>query len=127
MKFGKFKWVDLTVENAEEVKEFYCQVIGWKSNEMDMGGYADYLISNERSAEPVTGICHKKGTNEKLPSQWLNYVTVEDLQTALKKCTDLGEKQLTEIKGCGPGMAFSVIQDPGGAYLALMEEKESQA
>ncbi len=30
-KVGSITWFDLTVENAKEIKEFYSNVVGWKT------------------------------------------------------------------------------------------------
>ena len=28
-KYGQIEWIDLTVGSAEDIKDFYSQVIGW--------------------------------------------------------------------------------------------------
>ncbi|PJA97553.1 MAG: glyoxalase, partial [Ignavibacteriales bacterium CG_4_9_14_3_um_filter_34_10] len=38
---GSIGWIDLTVNNAEEVRDFYSKVIGWKSENVPMGDYFD--------------------------------------------------------------------------------------
>jgi len=51
---------------------------------VDQGGYNDFNITNPNNYKVVAGICHKKGEISNSPSQWLNYVTVESLDTVLK-------------------------------------------
>lgn len=34
---GKMEWMDVTVEDAEMVREFYQNVIGWTAEAFDMG------------------------------------------------------------------------------------------
>ena len=63
---GTILWTDLTVKNAEEVKDFYSKVIGWKPEPVSMGDYDDYNMANPATGEPAVGICHKRGTNENL-------------------------------------------------------------
>ena len=36
-RMGHIGWLDVTVENAEKVKTFYEQVVGWRTTEVDMG------------------------------------------------------------------------------------------
>ncbi|MDB5120296.1 MAG: hypothetical protein JWN56_1514 [Sphingobacteriales bacterium] len=73
-KFGKMLWQDLTVDNAVQIRDFYCDVVGWTFSEVDMGGYSDFNIINPNdNNEVVAGICHKKGEIANFPSQWLNY------------------------------------------------------
>lgn len=53
-------WHDLTVDNAEEVSDFYKQVVGWEKEGLSMGDYEDYIIKNPADNEVVAGICHAK-------------------------------------------------------------------
>lgn len=121
-KFGKIIWQDLTVENAEEVKDFYAQVVGWKVSAVNQGDYNDYNMIGENE-EVVAGICHRKGEIANFPSQWLNYVTVEDLKASLEKCKAMGGKITEGPKAMGKA-GYAIIQDPAGAYIVLMEEPE---
>ncbi len=121
-KTGKIFWQDLTVENAEQVKDFYCAVVGWMFENVSMGDYNDFNILNPKdNNEVVAGICHKRGGIKNLPSQWLNYVMVDDMEASLEKCRTLGGSIIDGPKAMGKSM-FAVIQDPAGAYLALMTE-----
>ncbi len=36
---GKIEWLDLTVDNATRVKDFYAKVVGWTSEGVSMGSY----------------------------------------------------------------------------------------
>lgn len=120
-KIGKIIWQDLTVENAEQVRDFYSEVVGWKFTEHAMKEYSDFNMVNSSDGEVVAGICHKRGENKNLPSQWLNYVAVENVEAALEKCKALGGKIIEGPKEVGKSK-FVVIQDPAGAYLALWQE-----
>ena len=68
---GSISWFDLTVQNTEEVRDFYSKVVGWKPEPVSLGDYDDYNMNSPESGRTVTGICHKKGPNTNLPSQWL--------------------------------------------------------
>ncbi len=35
---GIIKWVDLTVDDAEGVRDFYSAVVGWQAVPVDVGG-----------------------------------------------------------------------------------------
>ena len=41
---GQIEWLDLTVNDASRVKNFYASVVGWKADDVDMGSYSDYSI-----------------------------------------------------------------------------------
>lgn len=120
-KMGKIFWQDLTVENAEQVKDFYCSVVGWTFENVNQGEYNDFnIINTNDNNEIVAGICHKKGEIKNFPSQWLNYVIVENIEISVEKCKSLGGKIIEGPKLMGKSK-FVIIQDPAGAYLALME------
>jgi uncharacterized protein len=123
---GKILWTDLTVENADEIKDFYGSVIGWTFSEQPVADYVDYNVHNalEHGDECIAGICHKKGSNVNIPAQWLNYVIVKNLRESLANCQKLGGKTIDGPRKMGKNM-FAVIQDPAGAYLALMETTET--
>ena len=70
--------------------------------------------------EAVAGVCHARGANADLPSQWLIYITVEDLDQSLADCEELGGEVLVQPRRMGEDR-FCVIKDPAGAVCALYE------
>ncbi len=116
---GKIEWRDLTVENAEEVRDFYSSVVGWKTTNVSMGDYDDFCMNLPDSNETVAGVCHARGTNKDIPAQWLMYVRVADVVSSCKQCESLGGKILVEPKAMGKSQ-FCIIQDPAGAVLGLI-------
>ncbi len=117
-RIGKVLWQDLTVKDAEAIRDFYSQVIGWEFSPVDCGGYNDYNMLPPGSDEPAAGICHARGINADLPPVWLVYVTVEDVAASARRCLDLGGKILHGPRSTGENN-LCVIQDPSGAVLAL--------
>ena len=122
-KIGSIGWMDLTVQNAPQIRDFYRSVVGWGFDEVSMGDYADFSMKPAGADTPVTGICHARGTNADIPPQWLIYITVADLDASLMRCKELGGVALTDIKDMGGRMC--VIRDPAGAVVALYEPKGS--
>lgn len=118
-KAGSIVWRDLTVDDAEAIKDFYCAVVGWKATPFDMGKYNDYNISTPDGKETVAGICHPSGSNANLPPQWLVYVSVENVQESMDRCVQLGGKVIDGPRRMGKS-PFCVIQDPAGAVLGLI-------
>ena len=118
-QFGSITWTDLTVQNAEEVKEFYQHVVGWKAEPVSMGEYNDFNMNLPENNETVTGICHARGGNVKIPPQWLVYITVEDVDESAKKCLDLGGEIIIEPKNMEGYGRYCIIKDPAGAVAAL--------
>jgi len=105
------------------VRDFYSEVVGWKHSPVDMGGYSDFNMLTPASDKSTAGICHARGVNERLPPQWLIYITVENIEKSAARCIELGGKLLVQIKGTGGYGRYGVIQDPAGAVAALVEQK----
>jgi len=118
-QIGAIEWRDLTIDNAEQVRDFYCSVVGWKWSPVSMGDYDDFNVTCPSSGETVAGICHARGSNSELPPQWLMYVRVSDVAESAGKCRQLGGKVLHGPRTMGSSQ-FCVIQDPAGAVLALI-------
>ena len=117
---GSITWRDLTVKDAEKIRDFYSKVVGWKSSPVDMGGYNDFNMNLPGSGETVAGICHARGPNAKLPPQWLIYITVADVDESAKRCVELGGKIIDGPKAFGGETRVCVIQDPAGAVAAII-------
>ena len=79
---GTITWTDLTVENAEGLRDFYQSVTGWAPEPVSIAGYSDFVM-NDADGEPAAGICHARGGNAHLPPQWLVYITVDDLDQSI--------------------------------------------
>jgi len=117
-KIGSIGWHDLTVPDADNVRDFYQQVAGWKAEPIDMGGYSDYVMV-PTEGEPAGGICNRRGANDDIPPVWLMYIVVADLEASSTKCVELGGKIL---KGpTGGTHNFCIIEDPAGAVCALYQ------
>jgi hypothetical protein len=118
---GSIEWHDLTVENAEAVRDFYEAVVGWKPEPVNMGDYSDFNMTRPDSGEPAAGICHSRGVNTDLPPAWLIYISVEDIDASLREVAARGGRVLRPASGMGPTGRYAVIQDPAGAVCALFE------
>jgi hypothetical protein len=124
LEIGSIIWADLTIPNAEEVKEFYTNVIGWKPEPVVMGGYNDYSMNSPDSGRTIAGVCHSKGVNADLPPQWLLYFTVKDVDNSAELCKKSGGKVIAGPRNMGKYGRYCVIQDPAGAVAALFSPLE---
>ena len=120
-EIGSITWADLTVPNAEEVKDFYSKVVGWKSAPVSMGDYNDFNMNAPESGKTKAGICHNRGGNFELPAQWLIYITVKSVDESANLCKENGGKVLVEPKEMSGYGKYCVIEDPAGAVCTLFE------
>lgn len=117
---GSVGWCDLTVPDASNIRDFYTSVCGWSATDVSMGDYADYAMTTP-GGQMVAGICHKRGVNADLPSQWLLYVTVSDVRASLAQVAAQGGKVLRDATAMGSYGTVAIIQDPAGAVMALLQ------
>lgn len=118
---GKIEWLDLTVDNAAGVKDFYAKVVGWSTEGVSMGSYDDYNINLPGTDTTVAGICHARGSNANLPAQWLVYVRVADVAESAIACKARGGKVIEGPRRMGSSNVV-VIEDPAGAVMALISD-----
>lgn len=116
---GTIVWTDLTVADAPALRDFYAAVVGWRSEPVSMGAYADFNMLPPQGGAPVTGICHAREGNAGLPPVWLIYVAVASLDDAMRTCTERGGKVVDGPRPMG-AQRFCVIQDPAGACVGLI-------
>jgi predicted enzyme related to lactoylglutathione lyase len=116
--FGKILWHDLTIPNADEVRDFYKAVAGWDHEEVNMGDYSDY--SMKAGEEVVAGVCHAKGPNAEMPPQWMMYITVEDLDKTIAAAEARGGQVVGTVREMGENR-MAVIRDPAGATAVFYQ------
>lgn len=117
---GKIGWIDISVDDATGLRDFYSDVVGWKSEDVSMGDYSDYSMAMPGTGDVVTGVCHARGSNADLKGGWLVYITVADIQASAAACKVNGGKVIVEPRGLAGGQ-FCVIEDPSGATAALFQ------
>lgn len=123
---GTLIGLDLTVVDADGLRDFYASVIGWEVEPFDLGDYDDYFMKAPGTGDIVSGICHARGENADLPPQWLTYVVVADLDESLRRVEAGGGAKATAVKGEPGSTRYCVIRDPAGAHIALMEVAEDE-
>lgn len=124
MPKGAIVWRDLTVPDAENIKHFYSNVVGWDIKPHPMDGYDDFNVIISDTGETIAGICHARGSNAGIPPQWLMYIEVEDIQGSIERCKSLGGTVIHGPRFIGTHN-FCIIQDPAGAVIGLIETSVS--
>lgn len=115
---GRFCWYDLMSSDPARAQEFYTQLVGWTVQEVDMGEMGPYPMFHVGEAG-VGGLMKLESTE--IPSHWISYVSVDDLDASAAKVVELGGHvyvPITPIPGIG---RFSVIGDRQGAVISLFQ------
>ena len=117
---GKVGWIDIAVDDASGLRDFYSKVVGWKTENVSMGDYDDFAMAMPGTGEAVTGICHARGENADLPRGWLIYIVVADIAESIAACEAGGGRIVLAPRGLAGGR-FCIIEDPSGATAALYQ------
>jgi predicted enzyme related to lactoylglutathione lyase len=120
---GRIAWMDLTVSNAAETRDFYQAVIGWSVQDVEIkdgdSRYADFnMIADDGT--PLAGVCHARGVNVGLPGVWMIYLPVGDMEESLRRVEAEGGRIVKTTRMADGGHGYAVIEDPVGACLALV-------
>jgi uncharacterized protein len=117
---GKLIGTSLTVKQAEKVRDFYKQVIGWEHVLMDKGDYNDFRMTAS-DGQFVAGIHHQTAENmSSQPPVWIPTFFVSDLRKSLEICKELGGKVLMEPTSYEKNSG-AVIEYPVGAICGLCQ------
>lgn len=124
---GRFVWRDLMSTDPEASKSFYTQLFGWGTKEQDMGPEIGTYTMWTVGGCDIGGLVPLDPSHE-MPSHWISYVTVEDVEAAAVKAKELGGDApvpATDIPGVG---RFAVILDPQGGAISpfRFEERDGE-
>ena len=126
---GSFCWNELSTSDDDDAIKFYTELLGWevkKSNTPPCeGSEAPPMVYNEIvvGGKHVGGIYKMGPECGQMPSHWMAYVAVEDVDAKAARVAELGGTVCvppTDIPNTG---RFCVINDPTGATISLITLK----
>jgi len=119
---GKFVWFELMTNDVEKAKAFYSELFGWKIEGVDMGGFTYHMAKNGENG--VGGLMALQ-EKDKMPSSWMAYLSVPDVDAFAKKVTAAGGNVVVAPQDIHKVGRFAVVVDPQGAAFSLFKSAES--
>ena len=119
---GTMCWNELFTSNVDQAGKFYVQTLGWQTEAFDMGPMGVYTLfarKGEGKEGQVGGMMAMPQNMKGVPSHWLNYFAVTDVDASAKKVAELKGNVVmppTDIPNIG---RFAIVQDPQGATFAI--------
>lgn len=125
---GSFCWEELLTSDPASVVRFYGSLFGWKTTVMTFPDF-EYTLFWRREGDPekktgsIGGMMKIKDEWGPMPSNWLSYIAVDDVDAAAARVTTHGGKV------CAPPMdipnvgRFAIATDPTGATFALFKSR----
>ena len=117
---GAVTWLDLTVQDAAQIRDFYGEVVGRRPEGADMEGYQDFVMNQPEGGECVAGICHARGPNADLPPVWLVYITVADLEHSVGALPRPGRRDPGRSQGHGRSRPVLRHQGPRRRHFSAL-------
>lgn len=116
---GAISWPELMTTDLDAAVKFYTQLFGWTTEETVMENGEKYITVNVAGV-PMGGISKLPPQPQNIPPYWGLYVTVTDVDASAAQAQELGGKLFMPPMDVPDVGRFCVIQDPQGAYIALM-------
>lgn len=111
---SRFVWHDLMTTDPEAAQAFYSALFGWDIKDVPMPhGIYRMIQVGEQGLGGIEAVAA-----EGVPAHWLGYVSVPDVDAAVKTAVDHGGQvhlEPTDIPEVG---RFAILGDPAGAVLA---------
>ncbi len=115
-----FGWAELSARGVDKAIPFYQKVFGWTQKTNDMGPDSPPYTEFQLEGESIAGAQEiNKMVPAEMPSYWLVYFTVADVDKSFKTATQAGAKELVAPMDF-PGGRFAIVSDPQGAAFGLL-------
>jgi uncharacterized protein len=115
---NSFGWAEVNARGVDKVIPFYQQVFGWTPKTTGSGdqAYTEFLVDGEST---VGATEMSPAFPPSVPSHWLVYFTVDDVDAAHRKAIEAGARELVAPLDF-PSGRMSIVTDPEGAAFGLL-------
>lgn len=121
----KVTWFELPVDDASRAGKFYREVFGWETPDMGMGD-GSLLAQTAPTGEDMQPL--EKGTiNGSIAPRSKTFdkphivVTVNDLDTKIKKVEEAGGSVVQSRQEIDGMMAFAIVSDTEGNNIGVIQ------
>jgi len=116
---GKFTWYDIFTDNMPGTTGFYSELFGWSFQSIpDSKGNIQTILKDGRPIGNAISIT--KSRNEESGSQWLSYMSVPNVDSAVQIVEDNHGIIHTAAKQLPDRGRVAVARDPQGTLFALL-------
>ncbi len=115
---GTFCWNELMTHDVGKAEKFYGDLIGWQFDKQSMG--QEYAVLKAGDTQVAGMMAMPAEVPDQVPSHWMAYITVDDVDAVAAKVPELGGtiiKEATDIPKVG---RFIVVADPTGAAVGMI-------
>ncbi len=116
-----FGWAELNSRGVDKAIPFYQKVFGWTLKTNDMGPGQPAYTEFQLGGESIAGGQEMQAmVPPQVPSHWLVYFAVADVDKSCKAAVESGAGQAVAPMDF-PGGRFAILTDPQGAAFGLLK------
>lgn len=122
-KHGEICWRELNTQNSDSAAEFYERLFGWTLEQSRLTSMRYQEIhTGGKAVGGMMEINDGWGENwQKIPSNWMTYIAVEDIAESVKKIKENGGN-ICIAPFDAPGIGkMSVVTDPSGIAFSVIQ------
>lgn len=117
MNIGHFVWFEINTHNPDQARAFYSELLGWGTQDMDMGGTPYTMFT--------AGETHESGvvpmaSDDPRADHWSSYLVVEDVDAAVARAQALGGRLTVKPMDMPPGR-MAGVEDANGVPVYLFK------
>jgi predicted enzyme related to lactoylglutathione lyase len=116
---GKFIWFEHLSNDVPKARAFYGELFGWHSDAVPMGNASYHMIQNAGVA--IGGF---RAGMPGMPNHWMSYLSVADVDAAVKAAQAAGAKVLMPPTDFAPIGRGATIADPTGAAFSVWKDAQ---
>lgn len=118
---GSLCWSELTTRDPKAAEKFYTAMFGWTPTHSSGGGSVDYTEFSVNGEPGVGMMAMPEGMPPQVPSYWMPYFMVSDLDASAPKAKSLGANVMVGPNAIPDGGRFVILQDPQKAVFAMYQ------
>jgi hypothetical protein len=116
-----YGWAELSSRGIDKAIPFYQKVFGWTAKKSEMGEGAPPYTEFQLDGQSIAGAMEMNPmVPAGVPSYWLVYFGVEDVDQSFKKAIESGAREMLAPEDF-PGGRYAILQDPQGAAFGLLK------
>lgn len=119
---GSIHWVELHSKDLDADLAWLKSTFGATTSPIDMPDGAVYQMLHDTDGTPFGGAM--AGRSPEMPSMWLAWVAVDDVDAALARATTLGGNALSRVMDMHTVGRMAVVQDNTGGVFGLIQPAE---
>lgn len=118
---GSMTWSEVNTRDAAKTLDFYTKIFGLSSQLVPTGIVYHMLSHGDQNAHGILQM--DENWDASIPSHWMVYFAVSDLEQSIAKATGAGGKILVPPFDSGYGR-ISVLSDPHGTTFSIVQLKQ---